>query len=139
MILSQSPLPICAFFSRTDHLWHVRSINGAPVPEADFPKTCFEDSAHVVRPLVLRAHNNLEKLVYGTDRGFIIMRHLPTMIKYRRLQVSKETPVLTLLTSPDKRFLLIGCGDGGLVVTTERCDSSQTTLAPMNLFKPLLG
>jgi hypothetical protein len=73
--------------------------------------------------LILKAQNSTEKLVYGTDSGFIIMRHLPTMIKFRKMQLSKQSPVLTLLASPDRRFLLVGCGDGGLIVTTERSEN----------------
>jgi hypothetical protein len=48
------------------------------------------------------------------------MRSLPSLERYRKLQVSKDYPVLTLLVSPDRRFLLTGCGDGGLIVITER-------------------
>lgn len=69
---------------------------------------------------MIKAVNSFDKLVYGTERGYIIMRHLPSMVKYRKLQVSKDFPVLTLIASPDRRFLLVGCGDGGLIVTTER-------------------
>lgn len=53
------------------------------------------------------------------------MRQLPSLVRYRKLQVSKDFPVLTVLISPDRRFLLTGCGDGGLVVITERIDSHQ--------------
>lgn len=53
------------------------------------------------------------------------MRSLPNLERYRKLQVSKDFPVLTLLISPDRRFLLTGCGDGGLVVITERSDLSH--------------
>lgn len=48
------------------------------------------------------------------------MRHLPSLVKYRKLQVSKEYPVLSLIASPDRRFILVGCGDGGMIVVTER-------------------
>jgi len=50
------------------------------------------------------------------------MRSLPSLERYRNLKVSKDFPVLTLIISPDRRFLLAGCGDGGLIVITERRD-----------------
>jgi hypothetical protein len=53
------------------------------------------------------------------------MRHLPSMERYRKLSASKEYPVLTLLVSPDRRFLLTGCGDGGLIVITDKVDQSN--------------
>jgi len=60
--------------------------------------------------------------VYGTERGNVVMRSLPSLERYRNLKVSKDFPVLTLIISPDRRFLLAGCGDGGLIVITERSD-----------------
>jgi len=68
----------------------------------------------------------MDKLVYGTERGYIVMRMLPSLQRYRRLQVSNEHPVLTIIISPDRRFLNVGCGDGGLIVITERGISNQT-------------
>lgn len=60
--------------------------------------------------------------MYGTERGYICMRNLPNLDRYRKMTVSKDYPVLTLLVSPDRRFILTGCGDGGLIVITERGD-----------------
>jgi hypothetical protein len=37
----------------------------------------------------------------------------------KKLQVSVSYPVLSLIVSPDRRFLLVGCGDSGLNVVTE--------------------
>ena len=69
----------------------------------------------------------MDKLVYGTEKGYIVLRMLPSMIRFKRLQVSTEYPVLTVIVSPDRRFLHVGCGDGGLIVITERGTSSTTS------------
>lgn len=58
----------------------------------------------------------MDKLVYGTEKGYIVLRMLPSMLRFRRLQVSSDYPVLALLVSPDRRFLHVSCGDGGLIV-----------------------
>jgi hypothetical protein len=61
----------------------------------------------------------MEKLVYGTEKGYIILRSLPFLKLIKKQQVSNNYPVMTILVSPDRRFLLVGCGDGGLNVITE--------------------
>jgi hypothetical protein len=63
---------------------------------------------------------HIDKLVYGTEKGFIILRSLPDMVRIRKLVVATNNPVLSILVSPDRRFLHVGCGDGGLIVITER-------------------
>jgi hypothetical protein len=37
-----------------------------------------------------------------------------------------------LLISPDRRFLLTGCGDGGLIVITERFEAQPNATAKQN-------
>lgn len=128
MVLAQSPLPICAYFTRDDHSWNSITINGDPVfLEGTDSKTRYEEASHIVQPLVIKSSEHIEKLVYGTERGSICMRTLPSLERYKKLQVSKDYPVLTLLISPDRRFLLCGCGDGGLIVITERIDTSSAS------------
>ena len=68
---------------------------------------------------------HIDKVVYGTEKGFIVFRQLPEMIKIRKLVVANNSPVLSILVSPDRRFLHVGCGDGGLIVITERSATSQ--------------
>jgi hypothetical protein len=87
----------------------------------------FEEAAHIVQPLVIKSSNNTDKLVYGTERGYICLRHMPSLERYRKLQVSKDYPVLTLIVSPDLKFLLTGCGDGGLIVITEKVEAQTAT------------
>ena len=61
----------------------------------------------------------MDRLVYGTEKGYLIFRQLPTLKQVKKLQVSVSYPVLSLIVSPDRRFLLVGCGDSGLNVVTE--------------------
>ena len=63
---------------------------------------------------------HIDKVVYGTEKGFIILRSLPDLLRIRKLVVATNNPVLSILVSPDRRFLHVGCGDGGLIVITER-------------------
>lgn len=122
-MLAQSPLPLVAYFTRDDHTWNAITINGEQVfKEGSEQKTRYEEASHIVQPLVIKSSNHIEKLIYGTERGSICMRSLPSLERYKKLQVSKDFPVLTLIVSPDRRFLLTGCGDGGLIVITERSD-----------------
>jgi len=61
----------------------------------------------------------MDRLVYGTEKGYLIFRQLPMLKQVKKLQVSVSYPVLSLIVSPDRRFLLVGCGDSGLNVVTE--------------------
>lgn len=61
----------------------------------------------------------MDKLVYGTEKGCIILRQLPLLKQIKKQLVSNNYPVMSIVASPDKRFLLVGCGDGGLNVITD--------------------
>ena len=64
----------------------------------------------------------MERLIYGTERGYMVIRELPFMNPLKRINISTNNliqPVLTFIVSKDKRFLLVGCGEGGLTVITE--------------------
>lgn len=127
-VLSQCPLPLVCFFSKDDHMWHAQTLNGQSLEDdsAEQKKLRYEEASHIVQPLIVKSSQHLDKLVYGSgsERGTIQMRHLPSLERYRKLSASKEYPVLTLLISPDRRFLLAGCGDGGLIVITDKVDTS---------------
>ena len=126
VVLAQNPLAICAFFSREDHLWNSFSINGKLLTDLSKltnrqerttnQRVLTEDCSHVISPQVIKDSYHMDKLVYGTEKGYIVLRMLPSMLRFRRLQVSNDLPVLTVLVSPDRRFLHVGCGDGGLIV-----------------------
>lgn len=81
-----------------------------------------EESSSIVSPKVIQNAQFMERLIYGTERGFIVIRELPFMVTLKRINISTNNliqPVLTLIVSKDKRFLLVGCGEGGLTVITE--------------------
>ena len=120
-ILTQAPLPACCFFSREDHLWYSVSLNG------HFLEKAREESGHIISPLVIKDSHFMERLVYGTEKGYLVFRQLPLLKQIKKQQVSANYPVLSVIVSPDRRFLLVGCGDGGLNVITEPFQMSQTS------------
>lgn len=73
----------------------------------------------MIAPAVVRDSHGMERLVYGTEKGYLIFRQLPWLKQLKKQQISTSHPVLSLIVSPDRRFLLVGCGDGGLNVVTE--------------------
>lgn len=66
--------------------------------------------------------------MYGTEKGYIVIRDLPFMAIIKRINISTNNliqPVLTFIVSKDRRFLLVGCGEGGLTVVTEPFSNSS--------------
>ena len=73
-------------------------------------------------PKVIQNSYFLERLIYGTEKGQIVIRELPFMTTLKRINISTSNviqPVLSFVISKDRRFLLVGCGEGGLTVITE--------------------
>lgn len=70
-------------------------------------------------PKVISDSNFNDHLIYGTDKGTILIRSLPYLDKPRHLVVSSGYSILTLLISNDRRFLLVGTTIGGLRVLTD--------------------
>lgn len=71
----------------------------------------------------------MEKLIYGTEKGYLIIRELPFMAPLKKINISTNNliqPVLTFMVSKDRRFLLVGCGEGGLTVITEPFATKQS-------------
>jgi hypothetical protein len=69
-------------------------------------------------------------LIYGTEKGYLVIRDLPFMAPLKRINISTNNiiqPVLTFIVSKDRRFLLVGCGEGGLTVITEPFSNSQVS------------
>lgn len=68
-------------------------------------------------------NNNIKKNIfikaYGNNYGEVIFRDLPNLKEKKRAAVSVSGPVLSLMLSKDKRFLLFGCSDGELTVMTD--------------------
>ena len=138
---------ICAFFSREDHLWNAYSINGQFLTDLSKAKErqsaariLNEDCSHIVSPLVVKDTYSMDKLVYGTERGSIILRTLPSLQRFRRLPVSQEHPVLTVLISPDRRFLHVAAVASTFVQPFDRecrwCSSSSVSVP--TAFLPIL-
>jgi hypothetical protein len=75
-----------------------------------------------VAPKVIQNSYFMERLIYGTERGYMVIRELPFMTPLKRINISTNNiiqPVLSFIVSKDRRFLLVGCGEGGLTVITE--------------------
>jgi hypothetical protein len=78
-----------------------------------------EECSHMISPTIVKDSYHMDRLVYGTEKGYLVFRQMPLLKQTKKLQVSISYPVLSLIVSPDRRFLLVGCGDGGLNVVTE--------------------
>jgi len=131
VILSSQPLVCLAMFSPADRTWITFSINGQNLNELEDPETvrknCSEESSQIVAPKVIQNAFFLERLIYGTEKGYIVIRELPFMAPLKRISISTNNliqPVLTFIVSKDRRFLLVGCGEGGLTVITEPFSSA---------------
>jgi len=92
-------------------------------------KALTEECSNIVSPLVIKDSFFMDKLVYGTEKGHIMLRSLPSLTRFRRLLAATNHPVLTISVSPDRRFLHVGCGDGGIIVITEHGGSSANQTA----------
>lgn len=57
--------------------------------------------------------------VYGNERGEVIMRELPFLELRKVYIVSVGSPVLSIVVSKDKKFLLCGCSDGHISILTD--------------------
>jgi hypothetical protein len=57
--------------------------------------------------------------VYGNEFGEVIFRELPDLKERKKAAVSVSGPVLSMMQSKDRRFLLFGCSDGELTVMTD--------------------
>ena len=114
VILTLTPLAACCFYSESDHHWYSFSINGRFLDKQ--PEEC----CHIIAAQVVKDSNFMDKLVYGTESGYVVIRELPLLAVVKRQRVSSSGyPVLSVLVSPDRRFLLVGCGDGGLNIVTD--------------------
>lgn len=72
-VITSTPLAACCFFSREDHYWYSYSING------HFLSKQREESSNIVSAQVVKDSNFMDKLVYGTEKGYIILRQLPLL------------------------------------------------------------
>lgn len=93
VVISNQPLVCLAMFAPADKMWVSFSINGQNLNdlEADkevLHKNCFEESNSIVAPKVIQNSYFMEKLIYGTERGYIVIRDLPFLAPLRRINIS---------------------------------------------------
>lgn len=126
-VYSNAPLPCVVFFSYRDKVLFSYSVNGTFLSscsekESD-PKRGISDKNYqytmIRSPKVVADSFFNDHLVYGTDKGTVLIRSLPYLDKPRHLLVATGYSTLTLLISPDRRFLLAGTSVGGLRILTD--------------------
>lgn len=120
VVLTSCPLPAIVFFSAEDRTLISYSING------QFLESIKEEASHILCPLVAKDINTTECLIYGNENGEVLIRELPFLSIRKRFTVSLHSPVLSLLLTEDKRYLLCGCGDGEISVLTDPNYTSYT-------------
>jgi len=140
-VYSNAPLPCVVFFSYRDKVLYSYSINGKLL------SSCSEKEGDPLRgvseknyqytmirsPKVVADSYFNDHLIYGTDKGTVLIRALPYLDNPRHLLVATGFPALTLLTSFDRRFLLVGTTIGGLrVLTDPRIITTQTEESALN-------
>ena len=127
VVYSNAPLPCVVFYSYRDKIFYSYSVNGkflgsCSEDKLDPSRGIPEDSYHytmVRTPKVVADSYFNDHLIYGTDKGTILIRALPYLDSPRHLLVATGHSTLTLLISPDRRFLLAGTSIGGLRVLTD--------------------
>ena len=133
-IYSNSPLPCIVFFSYRDKVLYSYSVNGkflSSCSEKDNdPLKCPMETTgnnkganlkyDLIRsPKIVADSNFNDHIIYGTDKGTILIRSLPYLDQPRYSLVATGHSILTLLASADRRFLLVGTTVGGLRVLTD--------------------
>jgi len=93
VILSNQPLVALAMFSPVDKIWISFSINGQNLNELEkdpevLTKNYTEESSQIVAPKVIQNAYFMERLIYGTERGYIVIRELPFMAPLKRINIS---------------------------------------------------
>jgi hypothetical protein len=51
-------------------------------------KNYYEECSCIVAPKVIQNSYFMERLIYGTERGYIVIRELPFMIPLKRINIS---------------------------------------------------
>jgi hypothetical protein len=69
-VLSLTPLPCVAFYSREDHHWYSYSLNN---PKKMLEKQR-EDCSHMISPTIVKDSHHMDRLVYGTEKGYLVFR-----------------------------------------------------------------
>jgi hypothetical protein len=80
-VLSLAPLPCVAFFSREDHYWYSYSLNN---PNQMLERQR-EESSHMISPTIIKDSHHMDRLVYGTEKGYMVFRQLPLLKQAKKL------------------------------------------------------
>ena len=97
------------------------SVNG------QFLESITDESIYILSPLILKDTNSIESLVYGNEKGDIYQRDLPFLNIRRKIVISAGSPILSILLTKDRRFLIFGCGDGNISILTESVQSNKSS------------
>jgi WD40 repeat protein len=101
-------------FTPVDKSLYSFSVNGALLHRTS------ESSQHIIRPVVLHNLNWKEFLLYGTEKGEIVMRAVSNLLPLRRLSVPQQAPVVSVFVSAELRFLFAACGNGEVTVMVSK-------------------
>ena len=79
-------------FSPFDRMWIPFSINGQNLNDLEDPEVvianCLEETSQIVAPKVIQNAYFMEKLIYGTEKGYLVIRDLPFMAPLKRINIS---------------------------------------------------
>ncbi|KAL4509991.1 hypothetical protein ABPG72_010184 [Tetrahymena utriculariae] len=113
VLISYQPLPCIVFYSNQDRTLYSYSINGQFLAKAT------EEFLQITSSIIIRDNNFSEIIIYGNERGDVYFRELPFLNLRKVYNVSIGSPVLSIVCSKDKRYLLCGCSDGYISVLTD--------------------
>eukprot|EP01017_Pseudomicrothorax_dubius_P044208 TRINITY_DN7451_c0_g6_i1.p1 TRINITY_DN7451_c0_g6~~TRINITY_DN7451_c0_g6_i1.p1 ORF type:complete len:232 (+),score=35.69 TRINITY_DN7451_c0_g6_i1:550-1245(+) len=113
VVLSNSPIPCIVFFSREDKTLYSYSINGFLI------QSVVEDCHSLISPLTIKNPLFQDILIYANERGTVMFRELPTLAVKVKLPLDTSTPILQLMVSRDRRYLLAPCADGEMTIITD--------------------
>eukprot|EP01017_Pseudomicrothorax_dubius_P036438 TRINITY_DN5214_c0_g1_i12.p1 TRINITY_DN5214_c0_g1~~TRINITY_DN5214_c0_g1_i12.p1 ORF type:complete len:200 (+),score=35.76 TRINITY_DN5214_c0_g1_i12:65-664(+) len=130
MALVCSPLAAVIFFCPEERVLYSYSINGYLLARVE------ESHAQVLSPQVTRSAQFMDLLVYGNEKGEVLIREAPFLELHKRGNFSQTHPVLSVMLSKDRRFLLCGCGDGEIYIM---CDPRAAASNVRSLDRGLEG
>eukprot|EP01016_Furgasonia_blochmanni_P053104 TRINITY_DN8539_c0_g1_i10.p1 TRINITY_DN8539_c0_g1~~TRINITY_DN8539_c0_g1_i10.p1 ORF type:complete len:249 (+),score=50.51 TRINITY_DN8539_c0_g1_i10:62-748(+) len=119
MVITTSPLVAIVFYSIEDHTIYSYSINGFLIDSVT------HDTRFITSPIVVKNTFFVESLIYGNENGEIYIRDLPLLTLRKKFIVSMQMPVISIVTSRDKKYLLCACGDGEISVLTDPNQSAS--------------
>ena len=79
-VLTQTPLSACCFYSREDHYWYSYSLNDS----SRLLEKQKEECSHIIAPHVVKDSHFMDRLIYGTEKGYLIFRQLPLLKQVKK-------------------------------------------------------